>query len=184
MSKKKYRYNDEGKRVPDKCPKCGADISVFLSGEPVYKCEKCKKYFGTVIFKESVDILLHEFEVGNMLPQVTTYDNFCRKGALDEQELGPIEMIDEIEEYNDYKTEGSKFKRSSLDSDQFGIPELRKYPIHDKKHVILAIKMFNHVHPKYEEELAENIKKRVKNYDIDLSFVGDKNRFKKYMVNE
>lgn len=48
--KKKVVRNDEGKIVPEKCPKCGGDIGVFIQGEPVYLCKNCKKYFGTVKF--------------------------------------------------------------------------------------------------------------------------------------
>lgn len=56
--KSKIRKNDKGKVVPDKCPKCGGKVGVFIKGEPVYLCsnKKCKKYFGTVPcnFNESV----------------------------------------------------------------------------------------------------------------------------------
>ena len=48
--KKKKIMNDEGKEVPEKCPKCGGDIGLFIQGEPVYLCKNCKKYFGTVKF--------------------------------------------------------------------------------------------------------------------------------------
>ena len=48
--KKKKVMNDEGKEVPEKCPKCGGDIGLFIQGEPVYLCKKCKKYFGTMKF--------------------------------------------------------------------------------------------------------------------------------------
>lgn len=53
----KKRVNDEGDTVPEVCPKCGSKIGVFLKGEPVFLCtnEKCKKYYGTVPFNESVD---------------------------------------------------------------------------------------------------------------------------------
>ena len=48
-SKKKI-LNDKGEEVPEKCPKCGADVKIYIKGEPVYLCsnEKCNKYFGTV----------------------------------------------------------------------------------------------------------------------------------------
>lgn len=51
--------NDKGEKVPKKCPKCGADVKVFLRGEPVFLCSNkdCNKYFGTVPFKESA---IHE----------------------------------------------------------------------------------------------------------------------------
>ena len=48
--KKKKIMNDEGKEVPEKCPKCGGDIGLFIQGEPVYLCKNCKKYFGTMKF--------------------------------------------------------------------------------------------------------------------------------------
>lgn len=48
--------NDKGEEVPKTCPECGADVKVYFKGEPVFLCsnEKCKKYFGTVPFNESV----------------------------------------------------------------------------------------------------------------------------------
>lgn len=42
------RVNDAGTPVPEKCPECGADVGIFLKGEPVWLCKKCHKYFGTV----------------------------------------------------------------------------------------------------------------------------------------
>ena len=46
--------NDEGEDVPKVCPECGADVKVYLKGEPVFVCsnKNCSKYFGTVPFKE------------------------------------------------------------------------------------------------------------------------------------
>ena len=47
--------NDKGEKVPKKCTKCGADVKVFLRGEPVFLCSNkdCEKYYGTVPFKEA-----------------------------------------------------------------------------------------------------------------------------------
>lgn len=52
--RKKIRKNDKGKTVPDKCPKCGSKIRVFIQGEPIFKCtnKECGEYFGTVPFKD------------------------------------------------------------------------------------------------------------------------------------
>lgn len=72
-------------------------------------------------------------------------------------------------------------KRSELPDEVFGIPQERKYPMPDKKHTESAIKLFNHVEPKYEEQLAKAIIKNMKKYDIDPSMIGDKNRLKKYI---
>lgn len=44
--------NDKGKNVPKICTKCGGKVRIFFRGEPVYLCEKCNKYYGTVPFKK------------------------------------------------------------------------------------------------------------------------------------
>ena len=44
---------ETGGTVPKKCPKCGADMGVFLRGEPVFLCKGPKQhYYGTVKFPE------------------------------------------------------------------------------------------------------------------------------------
>lgn len=73
-------------------------------------------------------------------------------------------------------------KRSELPDSVFGIPEERKYPLHDEKHVRSAIKLFNHVDQKYEKQLANKIIAKMKEYDITPN-IGDNNRLKKY-INE
>lgn len=72
-------------------------------------------------------------------------------------------------------------KRSELPDEVFGIPEERKYPMPDKRHTLSAIKLFGHVEPKYEEELAKNIIKNMKKYDIPESAVGKDNKLRKYI---
>lgn len=56
---KKQRKNDEGKVVPEKC-ECGGDVVLQIHGEPVFVCDKCGKYYGTLPFSkklnESIDI--------------------------------------------------------------------------------------------------------------------------------
>ena len=71
-------------------------------------------------------------------------------------------------------------KRSDLPDNMFGIPEERKYPLDTKEHVYSAVKLFNHVSPKYEEELATNIITKIKEYDITDIEPGKANRFSKY----
>jgi len=48
-SKNKEIENEEGEIVPDYCD-CGGKIGTYICGEPVYKCSKCGKYYGTVKF--------------------------------------------------------------------------------------------------------------------------------------
>lgn len=56
---KKEIVNSDGKKIPEKCPKCGSDIGLFIKGEPVYLCtnKKCNEYFGTMPFnsKDKLD---------------------------------------------------------------------------------------------------------------------------------
>lgn len=78
---------------------------------------------------------------------------------------------------NDYNGK----KRSELPDNVFGIPQERKYPMPDEKHTRSAIKLFNHVEPKYEEQLAKAIIKNMKKYNIDGSVVGPNNRLRKYL---
>ena len=70
------------------------------------------------------------------------------------------------------------------DEDLYGIPEIKKYPMPDKKHVKSAIRFFNYVDPKYERELAKAIIEKAEEFglifDEDIT-VGEDNRFKKYL---
>lgn len=73
------------------------------------------------------------------------------------------------------------------DEDLYGVPELKKFPMPDKKHVKSAIRFFNYVDPKYEKELAEAIIEKAEEFGLDLTSdisVGDENRFGKYLKKE
>ena len=86
------------------------------------------------------------------------------------------------------KMDGIMLEHSDTeDSDEelYGIPEIKKYPMPDKKHVKSAIRFFNYVDPKYEKELAEAIIEKAKEFGLDLKkdiSVGDENMFKKYIT--
>ena len=75
---------------------------------------------------------------------------------------------------------------SSIQSQKYGVPEQKKFPLFDLDHVKSAIKFFNYVDPKYEDKLAKAILRRAKEYGLDLSemSIGDNNRFKKYLPND
>lgn len=72
-------------------------------------------------------------------------------------------------------------ERKEVDDGDFGIPSQRRYPMPDKAHVLAAIRLFNKVDPEHEEELARNIKKKMKLYGISPDTVGPKNRLRKYL---
>lgn len=50
-SKGKKIYNDKGEEVPETCT-CGGEVGLYICGEPIYKCSKCGKYYGTMPFKK------------------------------------------------------------------------------------------------------------------------------------
>lgn len=66
---------------------------------------------------------------------------------------------------------------------KFGVPEQKKFPMPDAKHVRSAIRFFNYVDPSHEKELAKAILARMAEYgmNFDEFEVGDENRFKKYI---
>lgn len=47
----KLWMTDKNEKVPRKCPKCGADMGLYLDGEPVFLCKgEGRHYFGTLKF--------------------------------------------------------------------------------------------------------------------------------------
>lgn len=72
------------------------------------------------------------------------------------------------------------FERQRLLPSDFGVPDKRKYPIHDEDHVRAAIRMFNNCDPSDEEELAQNIIKKINKFGITDVKVSAANRFKPY----
>ncbi len=72
-------------------------------------------------------------------------------------------------------------QRNALKDSDFGLPESRKYPMPDKEHVKLAIKFFRYAKPGEKEELAKNINKKIKAFNMqDEIHVGKDNAFNKY----
>ena len=73
--------------------------------------------------------------------------------------------------------------RNALRDSTFGLPKQRKYPLNDEQHVRSAIAYFNKCDPKDEEELARNIKKAMKKFNMEAN-VSPENRFSKYYTNK
>ena len=51
-------------------------------------------------------------------------------------------------------------ERKALDNSEFGIPELREFPIHDAAHVRAAEAYFRYAPEEYKAQLARNILSR------------------------
>lgn len=58
-------------------------------------------------------------------------------------------------------------ERNELKDSEFGIPELRQYPLNDEVHVKQAVKMFSHAPKKYRKELAKRIIAKANKFGID-----------------
>ena len=65
---------------------------------------------------------------------------------------------------------------------EYGLPELKKFPLYDKSHVLAAIKFFNWVAPKDESKLAHAIIAKMKEHGLRQSNVGEKSRLKAYVL--
>ena len=70
--------------------------------------------------------------------------------------------------------------RNKLPDDQFGLPEDRKYPLNDAKHVRLAVKMFGHCEEGKRKKLAGNILKAAEKHGVSIK-VGKNNPMAEYV---
>ena len=111
-----------------------------------------------------------------MEPSVSYYMNIRENTLISEFEESIL--IDEFADINE-----DSLLMESADDKNYGIPELKKFPMPDAKHVKSAIKFFNYVDSEHEEELANAIKRNIKKFGITGINVGSKNRFSKYVKN-
>ena len=75
-------------------------------------------------------------------------------------------------------------ERNQIPDSEFGIPSLRKYPLHTREFCLKAIRLFGHVDQEHEAELAHNIIRKMKEYNIPMDAVGKNNRLYKYIIQE
>lgn len=130
--------------------------------------------------------------------QQITIDDWKKEKEKKDKEDAERERWNEIrknqkedEEENEMIYNRNYFKKrglaeSRLPSDpsvdpQFGVPSQKKYPLFDEQHVRSAIKLFGHVDPAYERELARAIIAKMKKYNIPYNSVGPDNRLYKYI---
>lgn len=58
-------------------------------------------------------------------------------------------------------------ERNALKDSEFGIPELRKYPLTDETHINMAVKFFGKAPKKYKLSLAKRILRAAHSHDMD-----------------
>ena len=113
-----------------------------------------------------------------MEPNVKYYMNI-QENTLSSQ----FDNLSIIDEDCDFQINENDLILESSDDKNYGLPELKKYPMPDAKHVKSAIKFFNYVDKEHEQELATAIKSNIKKFGIKNINVGSKNRFSKYVKN-
>jgi hypothetical protein len=92
-----------------------------------------------------------------------------------------VEDVEESTLYENVLLEKISYKeRKELDDSEFGLPEKRKYPLNTEANVRSAVKLFNYVDKEDEKELADNINKAIKKFNITNIHPGENNRFSKY----
>ena len=74
-------------------------------------------------------------------------------------------------------------KRALKDSD-FGLPEQRGWPLHDESHVRSAITNFHWCAQENQRELAKNILKAIRKFDMKDMQISEANPFSKYCPRE
>ena len=128
--------------------------------------------------KESMSLLYENADI--FLNDIyENYMSFNRRENMNESYIA--NAINMAHEYITEKTLKSK-DRNALDESEFGIPSLRKYPIPDKAHVKAAVQRFNFVDKEHEKELANNLIKALKKFNmLNEIKVGKGNRFKTYL---
>lgn len=74
-------------------------------------------------------------------------------------------------------------EKEAIPNSEYGLPNKKKYPLNDVKHLKSAIRFFNYVSEDDEAELARNIKRRAKELKVPIR-CGDGNRLSKYITEE
>lgn len=70
--------------------------------------------------------------------------------------------------------------KNNLSNDDFGLPDVRKFPLIDEKHVLSAIQYFRYCEISKRPELAKNINKKLQKYDMKVN-ISEDNPFYKYI---
>lgn len=75
-------------------------------------------------------------------------------------------------------------ERNKLDDSDFGLPDKRMYPLHDKAHVESAVKLFGHCPKEDKPRLARRILEKAKEYGMDSSGWDEVNKWAKEGADE
>lgn len=93
------------------------------------------------------------------------YSNTFYRTTL-EQEWGD-KMVEPVTEAFFKEAYLKAKERNALKDSEFGIPELRKYPLTDETHINMAVKFFGKAPKKYKLSLAKRILRAAHSHDMD-----------------
>ena len=151
--------------------------------------EDDKKKFSTIM------LLTPTFESSKRIMESNLFVNKLRYASyylerelsyfINDKSIKSADYDEGVNENFNYQAleEMSAAERNKLPDSAFGIPSKRKYPLDTEAHVRSAIKFFNYCDKEDEAELARNIIKAMKKFNITDVKVGEKNRFSKYYTN-
>lgn len=146
--------------------------------------EKDKEIAEKVKNNENVDI--SEFgktnaHLGNMKSKISN-DNLAnsletksRQEFIDKEFTESFQTLSNLEKLLISEVALSIYDRNSLKDSDFGIPDLRKYPLTDENHIRMANKFFNKAPKEHKKELASRILAAAKKFNIDTSNWNDVN---------
>lgn len=155
-----------------------SDAATWLPKPPKYG-ENDRSYFteiGCSMFEEkTLPFMKTYLEPAYIKKEQISISNEIYAKAVYEDEYQIVLPDISTEVINETKLSTSK--RNKLSDDDFGIPETRSFPIHDKQHVIQAVRMFGNAPMKYKKSLAHRILNRAKEFNMDTSKWESLNKF-------
>lgn len=136
--------------------------------------------------EEFMDFCYHSKPINHKVSTKFKKPELLTSPAMDSSASSVIWDIfhaDEVEEASVFEHVPQPATESALTSKErtdFGLPDIKKYPMPDAEHVMLAIKFFNYVNEDREKELADAINAKITEFGITDINIGENNRFGKY----
>lgn len=147
------------------------DIGILASTDPVALDQAC---VDMIYMAPDGEDVIHRIESRKGI----TILNHCEEMNFGNREY---DLIDIDKNSIGLESKISTEDRKQLDDSEFGLPKQRKYPLHDKNHVMQAIRMFNYCPKADRNELASNIIKAAKKHLSEEEFknihIGNNNTF-------
>lgn len=156
---------------------------------------------GIDIFPKGNIVYMNRFDVNKLAEanRISDIDKLCTH-ILEQHEYSPEKtkyvLVAEHEYNQEFMAlqlkaaidviieEGGKLsakERKELPTVAFGIPNKKAFPMPDKDHVLAAIRMFNRASESDQPELARNIKKKIKEFNMEDDVkVSSQNKFSKF----